>query len=257
MLPVFAPQHTVEGLLIFIRVLGIFTSAPVFGHAHLPPQVKIALAAMISLILVPILPLPDPRLADNLLLLAAAGIKEAVVGVILGFVATMIFMAIQLAGEAADVQVGFGLANIADPLFGSHTSIIGQFQYMMATLLFLAMDGHHLILTGLIQSFHTVPLGGFTLQPLLTGRVLSLLGDLFMVGLRIGGPVMLAVFLTDLAMGLLGRTVPQMNLMAVGFPVKVAVGFGILLVSLPVFILLCQGLFTGMYHDLLLILQAM
>jgi flagellar biosynthetic protein FliR len=128
---------------------------------------------------------------------------------------------------------------------------------MFATLLFLAMNGHHLILTALVQSFHIVPLGEFSLQPLMTGRILELLGDIFMVGLRIGAPVMLAVFLTDLALGLLGRTVPQMNLLMVGFPLKIAVGLGILLVSMPVFILLCQGLFTGMYRDLILILQAM
>lgn len=251
------PIQFVTVLLIFMRVLGMFTAAPIFGHAHVPPQVKIGLALTISLALLSVVPQPPAILAENVWLLAAAAVKEAAVGIILGFVATMVFMAIQLAGEAADIQIGFGLANIADPLLGTQTSLLGQFQFIVATLLFLIVNGHHLLLAALVRSFSLVPLDAFALHGILSARILDILAQLFLIGLSIGAPVMLAVFLTDLALGLLGRTVPQMNLLLVGFPIKILVGLGMLLISLPFFLTACRGLFDGMYRDLLTILRAM
>lgn len=247
----------VTGMLIFVRVLGLFTAAPIFGHVRVPAQVKIGMAVVISLMLVPLVPAPAPVVGSDILLFISAVVKEAAVGLILGFVAMLAFVAIQLAGEAADMQVGFGLASMADPLLGTHTSLIGQFQFTVATLLFLVLNGHHLLVAALVKSFSLLPLGAFAYQPVLTDRILDILVGLFVLGLSIGAPVMLAVFLTDLALGLLGRTVPQMNLLLVGFPVKIAVGLSMLLVSLPFFITVCRGLFDGMYRDMLLILDAM
>jgi flagellar biosynthetic protein FliR len=252
-----SPVSLIAGLLIFVRVLGIFSVAPIFGHARLPAQVKVGLAFLLSMILIPIVRPPDPTLANAVLLLGAAVVKELVVGLIIGYVTTLLFLAVQLAGEAIDMQMGFGLASTADPLLGTHTSIIGQFLYLIATLLFLALNGHHLLLTGLVKSFDLVPLNHFVFGTLLSGRVLDMVSEFFLIGLRIGGPVMLAVFLADLVVGLLGRTLPQMNLLVVGFPVKVWVGLGILTLTLPLILLTCQGLFTGMYRDMLLILDAM
>ena len=204
------PAHLVEGVLVFVRTLAVFTSAPVFGHQHLPVQVKICLAAMIALILIPIVPAADPSLISNIFLLGAAAVREAAVGLIIGFIATLAFTAIQLAGETADIQVGFGLANIADPLLGFHTSLIGQFQYLVSVLFFLAIDGHHVILTALVRSFTLVPLDSFSIHAGLTAQTLAILGELFVIGMRIAAPVMLAVMLTDLGLGLVSRAVPQM-----------------------------------------------
>jgi flagellar biosynthesis protein FliR len=209
------------------------------------------------MVLIPVVPPPDPGLANAVLLLGAAAVKEVLVGLIIGYVTMLIFVAVQLAGEAMDIQIGFGLAAVADPLLGTHTALIGQFLYLMATLLFLALNGHHMLLVGLMKSFEMVPLGQFAFGALLSGRILEILSDLFMIGLRIGGPVMLAVFLADLALGLVGRSLPQMNLLMVGLPAKIWVGFGVLLLTLPLFVVACQGLFDSMYRDILLILSAM
>ncbi len=251
------PTQLVAGLLIFVRALGIFTSAPIFGHTHLPAQLKVGLALMITLVLLPVVPAPDPRVAENVLTLACAAAREVVVGLVIGYVSVLLFVAIQLAGEAIDIQVGFGLANIADPLLGTQASLVGQFQYMLATLIFLALNGHHLVLGALVKSFELVPLTGMAIQPLLGTRLLDILSQIFLIGLRIGGPVMLAVFLTDLALGLLGRTLPQMNLLMVGFPIKIFVGLAMLLITISSFYTLSQGLFQTMYRDIVGILQAM
>ena len=251
------PAQLVAGLLIFVRVLGIFTAAPVFSHAHLPTQVKLALAVMISAALLPVVHAPDPRIGESVLLLGAAAVKEAIVGLILGYVATLAFVAIQLAGEVADIQIGFGFASIADPLLNTHTSLIGQFQYIVATLLFLVANGHHLVLSALVRSFELVPLDGFVFHALLAGRILGILGDLFVVGMTIGAPVLLAVFLADLGLGVVGRAMPQMNLMVVGFPIKTFIGLSMLIVALPLFAIACQSLFDGLYRDMLTVLHAM
>lgn len=251
------PMKTLTGLLVFVRVLGIFTAAPVLGHVRVPAQVKVGIAAMITLVVTPLVAAPAPETATHILLFAVAVMKEAAVGLTLGFVAMMAFVAIQLAGEASDMQIGFGLANVADPLLGTRTSLLGQFQYTVATLLFLVLNGHHFLVAALVKSFSLVPVGALEYHPDMTGSILKILAGLFMLGLSIGAPVMLAVFLTDLALGLLGRTVPQMNLLLVGFPVKIAVGVSMLLVSLPFFVTACRGLFDSMYRDLFLILDAM
>lgn len=251
------PLQVVGGLLILVRVLAVIGSSPVFGHLHVPQPVKIGLALMIALVLVPTIAPVDAAVTSNLFLLAGAVLKEAATGLIIGFTATLIFLAIQLAGEAADIQIGFGMANIADPLLGTQTSLIGQFQYMMATLLFLTVNGHHFVLTAMVKSFELVPLGDLTFHGILTGRILNIVSQLFFISLRIGGPVMLAVFLTDLALGLLGRTVPQMNLMMVGFPVKIFVGLATVLLAVPFFLTVSQGLFATMYGDIMTIIRAM
>lgn len=249
--------QVIGGLLILVRVLAMLATSPIFGHIHVPPQVKISLALMVTLVLVPTITPVDPHVGSNLLLLGMAVVKEAAVGIIIGFIATLVFLAIQLAGEAADIQVGFGMASIADPLLGTQTSLIGQFQYMMATLLFLSVNGHHLLITALVKSFDIVPLGDFAFHGILTGRAVDILSNLFLIGLRIGGPIMLAVFLADLGLGLLGRTVPQMNLLMVGFPVKIFVGLATLLLFVPYFLTMCQNLFATMYGDILTIIRAM
>lgn len=251
------PTTQLKGLLIFIRILGIFSVAPVFGHAQLPPQVKVAFSVLLSLILLPVVKSPDPALANEVFLLGSAVLKEFIVGIVIGYVTTLLFVAIQLAGEAIDVQMGFGMASIADPLLGTHTSIMGQFLYLTATIFFLVTNGHHHLLTGLAQSFQAVPLDGFVMTSLLYERVLGLIAQFFLIGLRIGGPVMLSVFLADLALGLLGRNLPQMNLMVIGFPIKVWVGIGVFSFMLPFFLLTLQSLFSGIYRDITLILTAM
>lgn len=245
------------GLLIFVRTLGIFSAAPIFGHKNIPTTVRICLSFMLCLILLPTIAPISPEILRNVFLLAEAVIREAIVGLVIGFVANMIFLAIQLAGDAVDIQIGFGLANIADPLQGTQSSLVGQFQYIIGTLLFLAMNGHHMILAALVRSFRIVPLNGAVFHPEVAGRILDLLTMFFVVGLQIAAPVMLTVFLTDMALGLLGRTVPQMNLLMVGFPVKILVGMTFLLVSLPIFLPLCQNLFSGMYQDIINIVQAL
>ena len=164
-------------------------------------------------------------------------------GVVLGFAVLLLFMGIQFAGQLAGLQMGFGIVNVIDPQSQDQISIIGQFLNILAILLILSLDGHHIILNGLMASFDTVPLGGVVLKASIVQKMIVLTSELFTIAIKISAPILISLFLVSVAMGVLARTVPQMNVFIVGFPVQLAVGLFVLVASLPLFrILLVKSL---------------
>lgn len=242
-MPIFdLPLAQLESLvLIFIRVMGVFLSAPILSSPRIAAPIKLGLALLLAIILQPIVAtstvLPTEVLPYFLLVF-----KESLIGVTIGFVANMVFMAVQMAGELADIQAGYSFAAVVDPASGINSSIIGQFQVMMAWMVFLAVDGHHILLNGLVDSFHVLPLGSIVFNPAIVHNVLGLSSQIFVIALQIGAPVIGAVLLGDLALGLLSRTVPQMNLLVMGFPVKMALSLIILAAALPLSLALERNL---------------
>lgn len=216
-------------LLVFCRVGGVLALAPVIGSQRVPVRIKAALALAVSLALAPCAG-PAPGCRDTIAVALAAG-SEVVLGLAIGFGARLIFSAIQIAGEMADAQSAFGFAGIVAPDTGERNSVIGQLQTAVATLIFLGADGHHVVLYGLGASLTAVPLGvgPGNCAPVFTAAAVVLLAS----SVRIAAPVVGAVVLADLALGLLTRAAPQMNLLAIGFPVKLAVGLVATLLSLP------------------------
>ena len=204
-------------------------AAPLIGSARVPARLKAGLALAISLVLAPVAGQSTSPSGALALALAAGG--ELLLGLAMGFGASLIFSAIQMAGEMADMQSAFGFAGIVSPQTGERNSVIGQLQMSVAWLVFLAADGHHLVLQGIGASLAAVPLGappGFS-APVLTQAVSGLLAT----SVRIAAPIIGAVILTDFALGMLTRAAPQMNLLAIGFPIKLAVGLLAALLSLP------------------------
>lgn len=237
------PLTTALGaLLIFIRVVGIFISAPVLSSARIPPHTKVGLAILIALVLQPVVGLTPLTLPGNVLSYLALVVKEAVVGVSIGFVANMVFSAVQMAGEIADLQTGYAFAGLVDPYTGERTSMVGQFQVMMAWLVFLAVNGHHLLLKAVADSFQVLPLGSISVNEKIINGVMSLSSHIFLIALQIGAPIIGAVLLADLALGLLARTVPQLNILVIGFPIKMVMGLIVLMLALPLTIALQQNL---------------
>jgi flagellar biosynthetic protein FliR len=236
------PARLVTFLLVFCRVGGVFIAAPLVGSQRLPARLKAALALTISIILAPVAT-AGPPCADTASMVIAIG-RELLLGLALGFGASLIFATIQMAGELADLQSAFGFAGMVSPQTGERSSVIGQLQMSIAWLIFLAADGHYVILQGLGASLAAVPLGaahGFA-APVLT----QALGGLLATSVRIAAPIVAATMLADLALGLLTRAAPQMNLLAIGFPVKLVVGVGATLLSLPLLASAQRGLISVM-----------
>jgi flagellar biosynthetic protein FliR len=212
-------------ILVLTRISGVFFMAPVLGSRNIPPQVKIGLSLIFALLLMPFIAPPPLDNNINLVALTLMIAKELSVGAIIGFTATLIFTGFLLAGQIIDFQMGFGMVNVVDPLSNVSVSIIGQFKNMMAVLVFLAINGHHFFFSALSRSFEILPLTTFSLTQGVTSSFINIVADVFIIGFKIGAPAIGVLLISELAVGIIARTVPQMNVFVVGIPMKITVGF--------------------------------
>ncbi|HPP75169.1 MAG TPA: flagellar biosynthetic protein FliR, partial [Armatimonadota bacterium] len=221
-------------LLILARTAGIFTLVPLFGAKQIPVMVRIAIALGITMVFVPFCQSTGTKpLAVDVMPMVALIVKETIVGLVIGFVTTLVFTAIQLAGDYIDLQSGFSFATMFDPVYGAQTAVAGRLHHLLAGLLFFVTNAHHILLSGLADSFRLLPVGQFSLDPAVAGGVVDLFAALFAVAVRIAAPVVAAVFLADVALAMISRAVPQMNILMSGLPLKLGVGIVGMLVALP------------------------
>jgi len=242
----FRPESYFLFFLIVLRVSGIFVSAPVLGSGNVPRTTKIFLALICSLILfniVPPLTLEFERLnlADYFLL----GVKELMIGLLLGVVPRIMFAAINFAGTIIGFQMGLNIANVVDPQTDLQVSIIASFEGMLATVLFVILDGHHIFFQALSLSYKTVPIGGFLFSSSKIEVLLRLMGDLIIIGLKIGAPLIVALLLAYAIMGFMGRSIPQMNIFIVGFPFTIGLGLIMLVLGMPYLVGAMSKLFNS------------
>ncbi len=220
-------------LLILLRVSALLIVAPIFGHRLFLARAKIGLAVMVSMVIFPTVDRFDVPV--GFLPYAVMMVGEVIMGLVIGYAVLLLFIGIQFAGQLAGLQMGFGIVNVIDPASHDQVSIIGQFLNILAILLVLTLDGHHIILNGLMTSFDAVPLGGVVLKVPVAQKMIALTAEVFVIAIKISAPIMIALFLISTAMGVLARTVPQMNVFIVGFPVQLGVGMSILMATLPLF----------------------
>lgn len=244
-------------ILILMRVAGLFLTSPLFASRNIPTTVKAAWALIITLLLIPIVPIDSSSIPLAGIQFGLASAREMFVGFIIGLGAFFLFVGIQLAGQIIDVQMGLGMVNVIDPITSTQVSIIGQYYYLIATLVFLAVDGHHLLIRALTDSFQLIPLAGAQFTPALASKMSGMFSDCFFIAFRVGAPVIGTLFLTNLALGILARTVPQMNVFIVGMPLSIAVGFMMTAMSMTFFAYVLKGLYQGLYRDLAILVRSM
>ncbi|MEN6415535.1 MAG: flagellar biosynthetic protein FliR [Armatimonadota bacterium] len=240
-------------LLVLARVGGIFTSAPIFGNVNVTVQVRVCVALSLTFVFLPMA--QAGSVSPDMLQFFFAIIKETLIGVLMGFLASLMFAAIQMAGSYIDLSMGLGFAQVVDPMTKQSGAVIGQLQNLAATLVFLAVNGHHMMITGLAESFSILPLGQMQFSPESAAGMLGMFATIFMAALRIAAPVVGAIFLTDVSLGILARTVPQLNVFIVGFPAKLTVGLFVVIAVLPIAIGVMVGLFGGMHGDIIALLK--
>ncbi|MFN3428657.1 MAG: flagellar biosynthetic protein FliR, partial [Candidatus Sericytochromatia bacterium] len=200
-------------------------------------RMKIGLAFALALILAPFL-MNQPLTFDytNMWTLGLAVLQEIALGVFIGMMAQFLFVAVQFAGQVVGLQMGFGMASVFDPNTHAQVSIVAQIYLYMILMVFLLMDGHHWLLIALQRSFDTVPLGTFTVDGQVMGVLLAASNELFWVALTIMAPVLGVLVLAELAMGIVARIMPQMNVFVASFPVKIALGFITMILAFPLMI---------------------
>jgi flagellar biosynthetic protein FliR len=243
-------------LLVFVRMSALFVITPVFGRTELPSYLKIGLAFFCSYIIVPLLGNVQVEYM-NLLSFAVIVAKEFLVGIIIGYVSFLVFSALYVAGQFIDIQIGFGMVNVLDPTMNTQIPLTGNFIYILTTLLLMAMDGHHILLSALFKSYSILPINGFLFTEAMVDNMTTIFSDVFLIGFKISIPVLAAILLAEVALGILSRTVPQMNVFVVGMPLKIGLGLITLYLMLPVFIQIMTVTFDRMYGYIYLIIRSM
>lgn len=217
--------------LPFVRIGGLLLAAPVLGARQVPARVRVALAVILTILVAPQLE-PGAVLAPFAAGWWLAVAQQLVIGIAIGLALLIVFEAVTLGGELIAGSMGLGFAQMADPLRGTPSPVTGQFLAIIATLSFLATQGHLVLLELLVQSFRSAPAGGLGPEPALA---LARLGsDLFAGGVRLALPLMIALLVVNLAFGVVSRAAPTLNLLAVGFPVSLIAGLVLLAAALPI-----------------------
>lgn len=232
-------ERLTQFLPIFLRVSTFIGATPIFRR-NAPTLTIIGLSALIAWLLWPVTPAPALPLDFGFLLVA---IQEVALGLLMGLVVTAFLYAVYLAGQLMDVPMGFGMVNILDPQFGMEVPVMAQFHFVLAVVFFFSIDGHHALLRTLAGSFHAAPVAMLTAARLPVEEIVGAVGAIFLLGVRIALPVMGALFLADVAMGLIARAVPQINVFFVGFPVKTTLGLFLIVLALPSFLVILRLLY--------------
>ena len=244
-------------LLIFVRITTIVMLVPVFGFRTLPARLKVCIGLMLTYLLVPVVYDEAMAMSTHLLLFPVSVLKELLVGGIIGFTSSLLFIGVQASGRFVGVQMGFGIVNVMDPLSSTQVSIIGQFEYLLALLILLAMDGHHFFLKAIGMSFDLIPLSAGRMSGACAEKLLAMTAGVFEIAIKIAAPVMAALFLVQVATGIIARTVPQMNIFIVGFPLKISVGLLTIWASLFFFLYVFKRMFAGLQENVLFVLKAL
>ncbi|HCI53384.1 MAG TPA: flagellar biosynthetic protein FliR [Gallionella sp.] len=214
-----------------VRLLAMISSAPILGNKQVPARVKIGLSVLMAIVIAPTLaPMPAIPLGSPQSLLIM--VQQIIIGVSMGFTMRIVFTSVEMAGEFSGLQMGLGFASFYNPQSASSSTVTAQFMGIIATLAFLSMNGHLMLLALVTESFHTLPVG----QMMVTKSFYTAAqwgATIFAYGLQLSMPLLAALLITNLALGIMTRAAQQLNPFAIGFPITLTVGFFVLSLSLP------------------------
>lgn len=238
-------------LLVFVRMTGLFVVAPIFGRRNIPTYLKIGFSFFSALILVNTTAVQSFQYDESILAYTLLVMKEFIVGMSIGFIAYIAFTAIYVAGEIIDMQIGFGVVNVLDPVSNIQVPVTSNLYFIMSMLLLLSMNGHHVIIKALFDSFATLPLGTAVFDASLADGLMAVFSTVFATGFKIAAPIVASILITDVTLGTVSRMVPQLNIFVIGMPLKIFVGLVILLITIPMFVSVMEMIFKTMDGSML------
>jgi flagellar biosynthetic protein FliR len=229
--------HVAPALLVVFRVGGLMIQGPVFGSSMLPARMKVFLAVTVGIMVYPVVSAavpPGEELPLSLWMLAPLVAAELLIGLAIGLLASLPLVAVQTGGLLMGQQMGLGFAQLFNPGIDDEADVVGQILFFMALAGFLVAGGHEAMLGALLESFRHVPLGRFAVDADLMALLCGLLGASFELALRVAAPILALLLLESVAMGFLARTVPQLNVLSLGFPLRIQAGMVVVVLALPV-----------------------
>jgi flagellar biosynthetic protein FliR len=226
-------------LLCLARVAAMFASIPVFSGGQIPYQMRLGVAVFFAMVIYPIVKdfLPVQSYSPLELMLVISG--EVILGLLVGFLAQLIFMAAEFAGSVIGYQMGFAAANVFDPTTQQQVALISQFQGILAILLFLSLNVHHLFIKAIVFSFEKLPPGGLSLSGGAVPMIVEIFNNSFFLSLRLVAPILVLLILSTLVLGVMARVFPQLNVFLLSFPINIGISF------------LVMGLTLGMFASIL------
>jgi flagellar biosynthetic protein FliR len=231
-----------SALIVMFRTAGILAALPVFGSRNIPMPVKTGLVVLLGLVLAPLLP-PMNLPADPVLLTFGMA-NEVMIGLVIGLAVRLFFASLEVAGDLMGTQMGFGIAHLIDPLTAHQTPVVASFQTVLASLTFLTLDAHYMVVESVASSFEFIePFAGH-LSAGLAEDILALMQQVFVVALKLAAPVLATVLAINVMMAVLGRTVPQLNVFILSFPLTIACGLAVMALALPYSISLFEAEFV-------------
>lgn len=236
LLPFPTPREVIFFVLVLSRVAGIFAALPVFGGRRLPLRIRAITVFMITLVCFPTLSVTPPEVPTDVFTLALLAFSEVMIGLTLAFITQIIFAAVEFSGQIIGMQMGLTISSILDPSLGTQNQIMAVVQTLFATLMFLSLNIHHLFIRAIMDSFKIIPLGGWHLSGELINFLIIRTADIFIIGIRLAAPVMVGLLLTSVALGIMARAFPQMNIFMISLPLNVGLGLVILGMTLTIFL---------------------
>jgi flagellar biosynthetic protein FliR len=243
-------------LFIFLRVGAILMSMPIWNSRSIPILFKFGLALAASIVLFPILDLKAFPVLTNLGAFTIGAIGEILLGISIGMAVNLIFIGLQIAGQLSGYQMGLALARVLDPAGGQQVAVLAQFFQLFAFLIFLTVNAHYWFLKALADSYQLVPPFGFKLSGSLIEQLMRIAGNMFVIAIKVGAPVITALLLTSIAFGLIARTVPQMNILFVAMPLKIMIGLLFIGFSLPYLASFLNTLFSKLGNTIFMLMKA-
>jgi len=255
--PIF--DHLPAWAMVLVRLTGIFVLAPVFGSRAVPVPIKIFFAVGLSFCVYPVLYQPGTPAAELMASLRIEGLSlwkvipavcmELMIGFVIGFSVSMPLFGLQMGARMIDMQMGLGVAGLFNPELGEESGILSEFMFISALAIFVIVGGHYAVLATLIDSFGHVPIGGFRPDGHMLDLVVGLVSSMFEMTLRVSAPLLCLIFLETVALGFIAKTVPQMNVLSIGFAIRIVAALTMLIGGVTV-------LFAVYRHELFEALDA-
>lgn len=244
-------------LLIFIRILSAFVSAPVFNNSAFPAIAKIFLAFVIAYVIFSLVDKSKIVIEFNTWFLLSNVFKEVITGLLLGFTLNMVFYGLTFAGSIMGFDIGLASAQLLNPFDETNSEVIGNILYFLGMLIFLLINGHHYLIRALYSSFSIVPLGKYTINQPVYDLLLKYTSSVFVIAIKIAAPVLVSFFLIHIAEGIISRVIPQMQVFFVTQPLKIGLGIILIIIALPTYLYVIKNLLNSYEEGLFKLLKAM
>lgn len=252
--PFLSPQDFTLFTLVLGRLAGMFSALPLFGGERVPLQIRVVTIFAMTMVLFPVLKLKSINMPGDFISLSLVVAAEVLIGLTLGLIVKAVFGAVEFCGQIVGMQMGFSISSLFDPAMGQ-VPLMSLFQSLLAMLLFLSLGVHHDFIRAIVQSYSVLPVGGWHMNGSLLAFLVTTTSGIFILGIKLAAPVMVALLATTVVLGIMARSFPQMNVFMISMPVNIGIGFIVLGMSLMIFMRTLQSSFGDMLNQFRLLLK--